>query len=165
MGGWLDTGLNFHGFLLSKGTFSTFDYPGAVTSAFACGGFGGGVAYTDGINDRGEIVGGYCGTDGQLHGFLLSEGSFSTVDFPGAIGSFAGGINSEGEIAGGYQSADGIYHGFLLSNGGAGSESAALVAPSQTSKGARVAPPENVHNLLLRRWRLGRLRPGLLGPR
>ena len=154
-----------HGFLLSKGSFSSFDYPGSVTNIFACGGFGGGVSYTDGINNRGEIVGGYCGADGQLHGFLMSKGSFTTVDFPGAMYSFAGGINSEGEIVGGYQSADGRYHGFLLSNGGAGRKNAALVAPSRTSEGPNVAPPENVRNLVLRRWGLGRFGARLNGPR
>ncbi len=166
VGAYVDaSGVNLHGFLLSKGSFSSFDYPGSVTSIFACGGLGGGVAYTDGINDEGAIVGGYCGSDGSLHGFLLREGNFTTVDFPGAIGSFAGGINSKDEIVGGYQSADGIHHGFLLSNGGAGSNTATLIGRGQTSEGAKVAPAHNVRNLPLRRWRFGRLRPGLTRPR
>jgi hypothetical protein len=83
------------------------------------------------INAEGDMVG----------GFLLSRRNFSTIDFPGAITSFARAIDPEGEIVGGYQSADGIYHGFLLSNGGAGGESAALVAPSQTSESPRATLP------------------------
>jgi uncharacterized membrane protein len=130
VGGCVDSaGLNLHGFLMSNGKFNSFDFPGSNTDISDCGGLGGGVPYTDGINNEGAIVGGYCGADGHLHGFLLSRkelanaedneaptdiGVFSTIDFPGAISSFASGINSEGKLVGGYQSADGHYHGFLL---------------------------------------------------
>jgi uncharacterized membrane protein len=123
VGVYLDAaGLNAHGFLLSEGTFSTLDFPGAVTDVSACNGFGGGTTYTSGINDEGAIVGGYCGADNLVHGFLFSplqgagpdKGTFRTIDFPQATFSFTSGLNSEGKIVGGYQSVDGHYHGFLL---------------------------------------------------
>ena len=48
-------------------------------------------------------------------------GTFTTVDFPGAISTGGGGgwtgINPRGDIVGAYASADGNYHGFLLSQG------------------------------------------------
>jgi probable HAF family extracellular repeat protein len=151
VGAYVDqAGINLHGFLLSKGRFRSFDIPGSVTNLSACGGFGGGVAYTDGINNEGAIVGGYCGADGHLHGFLLSQGSALTIDFPGALYIFAGGINPEGEIVGGYQSADGHYHGFLLSNGGAGSENALIAPQGGNSEGQRAILPENVRKTLRR---------------
>ena len=66
------------GFLLSKGKFTSIDFPSASATA------------ARGINSEGEIVGLYClqgpvptlcnGTG--LHGFLLSNGAFTTVDFP-----------------------------------------------------------------------------------
>jgi uncharacterized membrane protein len=50
-----------HGFLLSGGRVTTIDVPGAIRT----------IAF--GINERGDIVGGY--TDGAgFHGFLLSQG-------------------------------------------------------------------------------------------
>lgn len=186
VGGYIDSaGLNLHGFLMNKGKFRTFDFPGANTQISACGGLGGGVAYTDGINDEGAIVGGYCGADNHLHGFLLSmmemseaeeigkslqneadSGTFSTIDFPGGINSFASGINSEGKIVGGYQSADGHYHGFLLSNlqqraenlgqFDTGNENAGLADLNQTGDSPKVAVPENVRTLIRQRLELGR---------
>jgi len=137
--------LNAHGFLLSEGRFHTFDFPGANTNVAACGGFGGGVTYTAGINDEGVIVGGYCGADDHYRGFSFTgeasgeslesdaapnPSAFRTINFPDAVNSFASGINSEGKIVGGYESADGHYHGFLLSN----SEVDPLIAPSTTSQ-------------------------------
>ena len=165
VGGYLDTDLNVHGFLLSEGSFSTFDFPGAVGSVFACGSSNcpGGTCPL-GINPQGDIVGGYCGGDGNNHGFLLSKGNFNAIDFPGATFTFVNGITPEGDMAGGYQSADGVYHGFVLNNSGGGHKSAELLAPSQTREGPKIAPPENLRNLLLRRWRFGKLKPELLGP-
>ena len=151
VGAYVDqAGLNLHGFLLSMGRFTSFDFPGAVTNLSACGGFGGGVAYTDGINNEGAIVGGYCGADGKLHGFLLSQGSALTIDFPGALYTFAGGIDPQGEIVGGYQSTDGHYHGFLLSNGGAGSQNALTAPQGGSPEGQRAVLPENIRKALRR---------------
>jgi len=104
-----ETGL--HGFLLRQGTFATVDVPCASsTAAFA-------------ITAAGDIVGDYSTTVGPCaaqpsagcHGFLLSKGTFTTIDVPGAFGTTARGISPEGTIVGFYLNATG-FHGFLFSN-------------------------------------------------
>jgi len=54
----------FHGYLLSKGAFTTIDVPGAI-----------GFTQAHGINPRGDILGEYGDGTGRLHGFLLSQGA------------------------------------------------------------------------------------------
>lgn len=82
-----------HGFLLGgDGTFSTIDYPGAVT--------------TDAwmITNSGEIVGDYSGSDGLVHGYVRTpEGQFRTVDYPAVPNTSARCINQRGDIAGVYR--------------------------------------------------------------
>ena len=76
----------------------------------------GGWAY--GINSSGQIVGTYAVTVGQTnfnHGFLVSNGVYSTVDFPSAATTFAYGNNDGGQIVGAYQDGAGTTHGFLKS--------------------------------------------------
>jgi uncharacterized membrane protein len=55
------------------------------------------------------------------HGFLLSNGKFTTIDAPGAQPGFeftvASGINPRGDIVGTYIDSSFNSHGFLLSNG------------------------------------------------
>jgi probable HAF family extracellular repeat protein len=56
-----------------------------------------------GINARGDIVGMYV-AGGVQHGFLLTDGQFTSLDFPIANvrGTAAKGINPQGEIVGTY---------------------------------------------------------------
>jgi uncharacterized membrane protein len=68
-----------------------------------------------GINPRGDVVGFYVKA-GVTHGFLLSGGNFSPIDYPGADSSSSNAINASGDIAGSYVVA-GVTHGFLLSGG------------------------------------------------
>src|SRR5437773_774333 len=87
-------------------TFTTIDVPGAN------------FTQAGGINDRGQIVGGYSIGGGLLvHGFVLDHGTFTTIDVPGANFTQAGGINDRGQIVGGYHDAVGREHGFLLDHG------------------------------------------------
>jgi probable HAF family extracellular repeat protein len=65
----------------------------------------------NGINARGDIVGFYTNADGIAHGFLLSGGTFTTVDVPGVIQ--LRGISASGVIVGSYRAA-GVTHGFVL---------------------------------------------------
>jgi len=71
-----------------------------------------------GINISGQIVGVYnLGIRHFRHdyaGFLLDNGKFTTIDFPGAFGTAAHGINAAGQIVGSNPEAR---HGFLLSEG------------------------------------------------
>jgi hypothetical protein len=43
--------------------------------------------------------------------------SYSTIDFPGAVGTAAVDINTSGQIVGEYMDSSGAFHGFSLSNG------------------------------------------------
>ena len=69
------------------------------------------------VNDAGNIVGGYADSKFAVHGFLFSNGQYTTIDFPGAIATEALGINNKNnfDIVGDYTDAHGIVHGFLLS--------------------------------------------------
>src|SRR5262249_8648735 len=51
------------------------------------------------------------------HGFLLSQGVYTTLDVPGASLTVAEGINNAGVIVGAYFDAKGNEHGFVLSQG------------------------------------------------
>ena len=57
----------------------------------------------DGINDKGQIVGRYFDESGSgLHGFIDTNGTFTTLDVPGSAGTEATGINNLGQIVGTY---------------------------------------------------------------
>jgi hypothetical protein len=114
-GSYQDANSTFHGFLRSpKGTFTTFEAPGADTGPFN------GTSPTS-INDLGVITGNYVDASGFSHGFLRStEGTFTTFDVPGVggFGSFPIAINLEGTIVGNYTDANFNFHAFLRSPNG-----------------------------------------------
>jgi hypothetical protein len=58
---------------------------------------------------------------GNTHGFLLSGGVYTTLDFPLAKGTEAIGINDSGVISGTYTDTANVNHGFTYSNGSWGS--------------------------------------------
>jgi probable HAF family extracellular repeat protein len=97
------------GFLLDRGRFTRIDFPGAVNTV------------ARGLNDRGQVVGGYLDADGRFHGFLWDKGRFTTIDVPGAGGTTATDINNRGQIAGEFgedpSNTPTALHGFLLSGG------------------------------------------------
>src|SRR5215469_5664576 len=71
-----------------------------------------------GINDKSQIVGDYTDVSGDHLGFLYSHGSYTTINFPGAVNTSASAINNAGDIIGHYQdSANGPQYGFLYSHG------------------------------------------------
>ena len=47
-----------------------------------------------------------------MHGFLLSVGAYTTIDYPNATYTSANGINDAGEIVGRRDDAAGKTHGF-----------------------------------------------------
>jgi len=100
-----------HIFLLKEDRFATIDLPDGRAVFRANGGF----------NPRGDLVGVYCDTAPCLetstddHGFLLRQGEFIPINYPGSAESGALGINARGEIVGYYVGAGGVTHGFLLS--------------------------------------------------
>jgi uncharacterized membrane protein len=72
-----------------------------------------------GINSQGDVVGIYVtgGVYGTVHGFLRSavDGSYTSIDFPGALSTSAAGINSRGDIVGTYSTNVFTSHGFVRS--------------------------------------------------
>ncbi len=111
-----------NGFLLDHigGTFTMIAFPGALGTAASA------------INDSGQIVGIYeaCQTPNpgsevlrlpctfvQPHGFLLSSGTYTTIDPPDSTNTLVGAINNSGEIAGTYADASNKSHGFLFNSG------------------------------------------------
>jgi hypothetical protein len=67
-------------------------------------------------NRSGQIVGLYLDSAGQQHGFELSGGVSTSIDFPGAVGTQALGVNTIGEAVGLYQDTAG-QHCFSLAGG------------------------------------------------
>jgi probable HAF family extracellular repeat protein len=72
------------------------------------------------INDHGDVVGDY--DDGVTHGFLLSKGVLTTLDFPGADATIAFGVNQSGVVVGEWDVLDAqgnllAYHGFIWKDG------------------------------------------------
>ena len=94
------------GYLLDRGSFTTINAPGAVLETAA-----------NGINNRGQIVGGYDTAGFVAHGFLLDRGRYTTIDVPGSSRTIALRINARGAILGLYEDARGGCHGYLLDGG------------------------------------------------
>ena len=94
-----------HGFVKDGTDYTTFDVPDAAE----------GSTYVLGINDSGQLSGEYTDNDGNFHGFVLSGGTYSTLDFPGANFTYGGGINNFGVIVGQYQDSYGTIHGYEAS--------------------------------------------------
>jgi probable HAF family extracellular repeat protein len=117
VGGFPDARGALHGFLSDQGLFTQIDFPGATETLLV------------GINNRGQIVGAFSTRDqivGRFndlnnaagsHGFLLDDGAFTPIDFPGALGTVAFGINDRGHIVGSFVDNRGAVHGFLLDDG------------------------------------------------
>lgn len=96
------------GFELVGGKFTLLQFPGSLnTSAF-------------GINDQGVIVGEYDFDGAFLHGFILRNGAYQTVDDPdknNAFGTRLLGINNSGVAVGEYEDSEAFFHGFIYKNG------------------------------------------------
>lgn len=91
------------GFLLDKGEFSIIDFPNDENT---------GNTWVQGISKSGHIVG-YYAYYGGLHGFMLYDGVYSTIDYPGSKVTIINGVNKYGEIVGMYQDDTGQEHGFF----------------------------------------------------
>jgi probable HAF family extracellular repeat protein len=106
-----DQVLGVHGFMLDTGTFTPVDFPVPTPRAHIL------VTYASGINDAGDIVGGYNedDIDETRRGFVLRDGVYSTFDVPGAAFTDIFAINNAGGMAGEYLDFDGLIYGFLFS--------------------------------------------------
>ena len=93
-------------FLLHKGKFTSFSFPGADP----------GTTAASGINNSGVIVGTYS-IAFHRHGFMVKNGHFSSIDFPGADQTQAFKVNNEGDIVGTYSLVSGNFNGFSFDKG------------------------------------------------
>ena len=74
------------GFLRDRGRFKAVGHPDAVLETAPYG-----------INNRGQIVGGYDTAGFVVHGFLLDRGRYRTIDYPGAQRTLTLRINDRGQ--------------------------------------------------------------------
>src|SRR5450759_3230016 len=103
-GHWRDTAGTIRGYVLRKGRYVSFEFPGAK----------GTMIDTGGISLSGDVVGPYTGADGKTYGFLYSKGTFTTIAVPGALATQARKINNLNDITGFYQDSNNVFHGFVV---------------------------------------------------
>ena len=103
VGWYIDSSNVTHGFMFSKGKFTTIDPPGAtLTNAWS-------------INKAGVIVGAFTDSSGVFHGFIDNAGTFTTFNAPnGAILTEFTGINNKNQMTGIYDDSAATEHGFTL---------------------------------------------------
>src|SRR5882672_4771571 len=77
------------------------------------------VGFTEGrgINNSRTVVGDYATSDGNLHGFFLSGGTFTEYDVPGAPNTVVLGINDVADFSGGFDPGTGILQAFISVGG------------------------------------------------
>src|SRR5262252_5048535 len=117
VGGFGDPSGALHGFLLEDDVFTRIDFPGATETLLV------------GINERGQIAGVFSDRDqnvGRLndlnnaagsHGFIIDDSAFTSIDFPGALGTVPFSIDDRGRIVGSFIDDGGKAHGFLWNDG------------------------------------------------
>ena len=74
---------------LGQGTYVQIDDPDGVNGT-----------YVQGIDNAGDIVGFYTDATITTHGFLLSGGVYTTIDYPGSQNTELYGVNAVGQIVG-----------------------------------------------------------------
>jgi hypothetical protein len=93
--------------IASAQTYTTVDFPGAVTTTL-----------NGGPNPQGTSVGTYIDASSVTHGFTLTKKDvFTAFDPPGSTGTTPNFISPQGVIVGGYLDSAGKSHGFILDNG------------------------------------------------
>ena len=77
------------------------------------------VGFTEGrgINNSRTVCGDYATSDGNLHGFFLSGGTFTEYDVPGAVSTAVLGINNPADFAGTFVDASGLQQAFVSVGG------------------------------------------------
>ena len=91
--------------LFRDGVLTRLDIQGAWTTGPA------------GINQQGDVVGGYIDASWQYHGYLWRDGVSTTIDHPDGNATSARGINARGDIVGTYNRWSQGPTGFLLREG------------------------------------------------
>src|SRR5260221_12858018 len=77
------------------------------------------VGFTEGrgLNNSGTVDGDYGTSDGNLHGFFLSGGTFTEYDVPGAVFTAVLAINNPADFAGTFIDGSGIQQAFVSVGG------------------------------------------------
>jgi hypothetical protein len=104
VGSFYDTTINKNrAYVIRSGSFTALDFPGANSTGLGD------------VNPAGAIVGSYSDGTGS-HGFLLENGEFTSILYPGAgpTVTVVNGINAGGVMAGRYVDSTGT-HGFVAS--------------------------------------------------
>ena len=86
-----------HGVILENGELTQYDFPGAVET------------FVYGISDAtGVLTGSFIDAEGIRRGF---SGDI-TIEYPGAVATYADFVNASGIIVGSYIDAEGVYHAY-----------------------------------------------------
>jgi YD repeat-containing protein len=110
VGGYYDSTLALHGFLLQGGKFTTYDVPGAADTELT-------------LYDHGTYGGYYVSSTGAEFGFYVKCGKLHTVAAPGEANPAAGfgteltGISADGTLFGDVFPAGNPIYGFSLADG------------------------------------------------
>jgi hypothetical protein len=78
------------------------------------------VGFTEGrgINNPRTVAGDYAASDGTIHSFLLSGGTFTEYDVPGAVQTNLLGINEPGDLTGAFDpDGSGVFQAFIDRHG------------------------------------------------
>ncbi len=70
-----------------------------------------------GINNSRTVNGDYVGSDGNLHGFVLSSGTFTDFNIPGALQTTLLSINDAGDFTGDFDDGSGIFQAWFSVGG------------------------------------------------
>jgi probable HAF family extracellular repeat protein len=73
----------------AQGTYTQIDYPASIRTT------------PTGINARGDVVGSYEDQNSVYHGFLLQDGRYISIDYPG-FETLAYSVNDVGQVVGTY---------------------------------------------------------------
>ncbi|PYL08909.1 MAG: hypothetical protein DME33_05830 [Verrucomicrobia bacterium] len=106
-GDYLTSDGNDHGFFLSRGTFTEYDAPGALSTVVL------------GINNVADFVGGFSDGNGIFQGFVSLGGNITSFSVPGASSTFAYQLNRSNQLVGYYIDSLGITHGYFRDTDGA----------------------------------------------
>ena len=106
IGYYYDGDAYYHGFTLEHGVYTAVNFPDTAFQTNLVG-----------INDCGAMIGNIFYNAGftVLEAFILENGKFTILNYPGSESTVAGGINGRGEIAGTYDVTGNT--GFLYANG------------------------------------------------
>jgi probable HAF family extracellular repeat protein len=96
------------GFMLDGSTLTSISFPKRGPRG----------TFATGINKWNTVVGYYIDSNQVSHGFKrFSNGSFITLDYPGALHTYPAAINNNGVIVGSYYDGNPGTHGFIYQNG------------------------------------------------